>query len=78
MSRQGNKTKLPAKEAAASKVVGRLQSTVTAGMIVIYQGERIVMKQVDYGSFKKLLQAAIKLQNKDAEFTWTYYDTLPQ
>lgn len=77
MSRQGNKAKLPTKEVVAAKVVGHLPSTLGAGLVVIYNGEEIVLKQTDYGSFKKLLQAAIKMQNKDPQFSWRYLDHLP-
>ena len=77
MARQGNKSKLPAKATAASKAVGVVNSTIEAGFVVIFQGEEIVLKQQEYGSFKKLLHAAIEMQNKDPHFSWEYFDKLP-
>lgn len=78
MARQGNRSKLPAKANAASKVVGSVAPTSEAGMIVTYQGEEQTLKLRDYGSFKKLIQAAVEMQKTDLHFEWSYYDSLPQ
>ena len=73
-----NKTKLPKKESAAAKTAKVVAPTTEAGFVVVYNGEQIKMRQRDYGGFKKLLAAAIKLQDKDRNFSWEYYDMLPK
>lgn len=70
------KPKLPNKEAAATKVIGTVPVKPKAGFVVCYKGEQITMELEAYGSFKKLLAAAIKMQDKDPYFTWDYKDNL--
>ena len=78
MARQPNRSKLPAKENAAAKVAGCLQPTAEAGMVVYFKGEQLTLRQESYGSFKKLLKVAIDMQKRDPNFSWLYFDKLPE
>ena len=76
MNTKRDNQKLPNKETLAKKLINPGNSCL-GGMICIFQGEEVVLRQATYGSFKKLIQAAIKLQKSDPHFTWRYLDTLP-